>query len=178
MKIDFTGRGVEINDRIRAFTASKMDRLKRQLDDIRDVVVVLAVEKYRQRAEIRFQASTRVFHGADETNDMFQSIDRVMDKLEAQVRKFKEKINAKKRNTTETIRAAEEPAPASAPVASGEIQVIRNNNAVKPMNVEEAVEELLKLEHEFILFRNADTNALNVVYRRKDGNVGLVDPGN
>jgi len=175
MKIDFSGRGVDITDRIRDFASSKMERLTRHLDDIRDVAVTLSVEKYRQRAEIRFHALKRVFNGTEETSDMFQSIDKVVDKLENQIRKAKEKVNAKKRNTTETIRSGETPAP---PANPGEIQVVRNEEMVKPMNVEEAVEELLKLDHEFIIFRNADNNhILNVVYRRKDGNVGLIDPG-
>jgi len=182
MKIDFTGRGVEISDQLRDYTRTKLDRLVRHFADIRDISAVLSVEKYRHRAEIKFSTPKRGFHGSEETSDMFQSVDRVVDKLEAQVKKFKEKKTAKKRHTTATIRASETPlngSPAAPKENTGnDIQIVRTSTPVKPMNLDEAVEELDKLNQEFIMFRNADNDHVNVVYRRKDGNIGLIEPGN
>lgn len=180
MKIDFTGRGIDITDRIRQFTESKLDRLSKIIGDLQGVKVVLTVEKYRHRAEIVFHVEKHDFHGAEETQDLFQSIDGVVEKLEKQVRRFKDKRMARKRNTTETIRTAEVDYAESIPHPSerdGTIQVIPVEPAqVRPMALEEAVDSLTKFNSEFLVFRNADTEVINVVYRRKDGHIGHIGP--
>lgn len=180
MKIEFTGRGFEINDDLRDFTRGKLERVMKHLDHIRDVHVVLSVEKYRHRAEMTFHSLKRKFHGTEETNDMRSAIDRVAEKLEAQVRKQKEKQTTKKRNTTETIRAnagAEVVLPIEAQ-ADQDFKVVRSRRPVQPMNLDEALDELEKLNQDFVIFRDADSERINVVYRRKDGHIGLIDPPN
>lgn len=180
MKIDFTGRGVDITDRIRTFSKSKFDRIKKHLDDVHGVSMVLSVEKYRHKAEVKFLSGKRAFHGAEETADMFQSIDRVIEKLETQVKKYKEKLTTKKRNTTESIRLDD--APQDTPpteedsVANGEVRIIRVQDPVRPMNLDEAVEDLDRLNQDFIIFRDSVSENINVIYRRNDGNIGLIDP--
>ena len=181
MKIDFTGRGVDITDRIRSFTDSKLERVKKLAEDMHDINVVLSIEKYRNKAEIKFLSQKRSYHGAaEETNDLFKAIDQVVIKLESQVKKFKNKARSKKRNTSDSIRVnvlSLPEAPASGP-ADGEIRIIRSDNSeVKPMNLEEAVEELQKFNREFLFFRNSDSDLVNVVYQRRDGNIGLIEPG-
>jgi len=180
MRIDFTGRGVDISDRIRQFTESKMDRLKKMLGDIQEVKTVLTVEKYRHRAEINFHADKHDFHGAEETHDLFQSIDGVIEKLEKQARRLKDKRMARKRHTTETIRSNGEileDVPSTTAEPEPIIQVIPVDPAqVQPMALEEAVDSLTKFENEFLVFRNAETEVINVVYRRKDGNIGHIGP--
>lgn len=179
MKIDFTGRGVEVSDRLREVTQTKMDRLKKIMGELQNVKTVFTVEKYRHKVEINFHADRHDFHGAEETHDLFQSIDGVVDKLEKQVRRFKDKKMAKKRATTETIRANDMFAPPSdgGQEPEREIQVIPVNPAsVRPMAIEEAVDSLAKFKHEFLVFRNADTEVINVVYRRKDGHIGHIGP--
>lgn len=177
MKVEYTGRGVEINDRLRDFTRSKLDRLSKHLVDIHNLHVVLSVEKYRHRAEIKFSSAKKGFHGTEETTDMFQSIDGAVDKLETQVKKYKEKLNASKRNTTQTIRQNHVPeAEPSLSAGEREYRVIRRQAPVRPMNLDEAVDELDKLKHDFIVFRDSESDTINVVYRRKDGHVGLIDP--
>jgi len=182
MKIDFTGRGFDINERIRTFTQAKMDKIKKHIEEVHDVSVVLSVEKYRQKAEIKFSSNKKSFFGSGESNDMFLSIDRVVDKLEAQVKKFKEKNTSRKRNTHESIRNDQLPmveTQLESPRQDGEILVIPTEpSQIKPMNVEEAVDEMTKLEQEFLVFRNADSNDFNVVFRRKDGHIGYVSPSN
>lgn len=180
MRIDFTGRGVEVSDRIREFTLSKMDRLKKMLGDIQDVKTVFTVEKYRHRAEINFHADRHDFHGAEETHDLFQSIDGVIEKLEKQVRRHKDKKMSKKRHTTDSIRTNGhrlEPLPTNTSDFDQEIQVIPVDlGQVQPMALEEAVDSLTKFKNEFLVFRNADTEVINVVYRRKDGHIGHIGP--
>ena len=182
MKIDYTGRGVEITDRIRNYTESKLERLNKLLENIQDLSVVISIEKYRHRAEIHFQTEKRSFHGQDETNDTFQSIDGAIAKLETQVKKYKKKQNTRKRGTLESIRvnvlSLPEEKNQSRP-GDRTIEVIRSDNSeVKPMNLDEALDELDKLKQEFIIFRNSDNDHVNVLYHRKDGNIGLIEPGN
>ena len=180
MKIDFTGRGVEVTDLIRNHTQGKLERLKNHWGEMRDISVVLSVEKYRQRSEIKFLSQKKTFHGAEETNDMFQSIDRVVEKLEAQLKKHKEKLNTKKRHHADSVRVNVISRPDFTGQSTGgerEIRIIRSDRSVvKPMVLEEAVDELDKLNQEFIIFRNSDTDKLNVVYHRKDGHIGLIEP--
>lgn len=182
MKIDFTGRGIDATQAIRKHTEAKLDRLKKHLDDINDVTVVLSSEKYRQRAEIKFLSSKQAFYGQEETSDIKLSIDRVVEKLEKQVRRFKEKRLKKKRKSTESIKVnvvsvAEQEEPEPEEKIEPEIKIIKTNNfVVKPMSLEEAVQELQKLNQEFIIFQNAESEAMNVVYKRKDGHFGYIEP--
>lgn len=181
MKIDFSGRGIDITDRIRTFTESKLERLKRLADDIQDVSVTLSVEKYRQKAEIKFHSAKSVFHGAEETSDMFGSIDSVVSKLESQLKKRKNKNTARKRATRESIRVnvLELPKEAEAEAPSDrEIQVIPTEHSeIRPMALDEAVEELQQKKREFIFFRNSHNDLVNIVYHRRDGNIGLIETG-
>lgn len=179
MKIDFTGRGIDVSDRMRGFTLSKMERLKKILGDLKDVKAVFSTEKYRHKAEINFHFNKHDFHGAEETNDLFQSIDRVVEKLEKQARRYKDKQMARKRHTTETIRHNGDQLSPEMPADEEiqEIQVIPTDPAqVRPMALEEAVDSLTKFENEFLIFRNAETEVINVVYRRKDGHIGHIGP--
>jgi putative sigma-54 modulation protein len=182
MKVDFTGRGFDITDRVRDFTSGKLEKLKKHLDDIHGVDVVLSVEKYRNKAEIKFLSQKKGFHGTEETPDMFSSIDKVIDKLETQVRKHKQKIASRKRNTNETIRVNVLSMPErrdETPRSDRDIRIIHTDHtAVKPMNLEEAVDELEKFNLEFIIYRNSETDRINLVYQRKDGNIGFIEPGN
>ena len=179
MKIEFTGRGTDITDRIRVFAKSKIERLTKHLEDIHDVSVVLSVEKYRQRAEISFLSQKRKFNGTEETNDMFQSIDRAVDKLETQVRKHKEKQNTRKRNTTESIRLVPiEPVEAFDERSMDErVKIIRTSPILTPMSLEDAVAELDTLDQDFLLFRNSEAdNGIQLVYRRSDSHIGFIEP--
>ncbi len=178
MKIDFTGRGVELTHNIKEHTESKLDRLNKHLDDIQDVAVVLSTEKYRHRAEINFLSHKHSFHGHEETADMLASIDRVVEKLEKQARRFKQKRLKIKRKSNESIRinvislddeSNDNPEP--------EVKIIRTENVVvKPMGLEEAVEELKKMDNEFLIFQNSESESMNVIYKRKDGHYGYIEP--
>jgi len=182
MRVDFTGRGIDITDRIRSFATSKLGRLEKLAEDMHDVSIVLSTEKYRHRAEVNFLSRKRNFHGTEETNDMFQAIDNVVTKLESQLKKVKGKETAKKRSTHATIRAADpvpEPVdPGPAPGNGEEIQVIRAKHTdFRPMNLEEAVEQLQTRELDHLIYRNPETNTLEVVFKRHDGHIGVVEPG-
>ncbi|MCB1043501.1 MAG: ribosome-associated translation inhibitor RaiA [Acidobacteria bacterium] len=173
MKIDFTGRGVDITRDVKEHTEQKLDRLTKHLGDIQDISVVLSTEKYRHKAEIKFLSNKHTFHGHEETADMLASIDRVVEKLEKQARRFKQKKIKTKRKTGESIRINV----ISDDSSESDLKVIRTDHVVvKPMSLEEAVEELKKHENDFFLFQNAEHDGVSVVYRRRDGHFGYIEP--
>jgi len=177
MKIEYTGRGFEVTKEMKEHTSSKMKLIKKMLNSINDVSVVLSTEKYRHKAEIKFLSNKQLFQGQEETVDMFQSIDRVIEKLEKQARRFKEKKLRYKRSTSDSIKVQIENTGMEEDLDESEIKIIKiDNYQVKPMNLEEAVEELVKLKQEFTVFRNSESNAVTVLFQRNDGNYGYIEP--
>lgn len=179
MSIEFTGRKVEITPALRRFTEDKLRKLERLLDGIIEAHVILRVEKHRQNAEMIVHSRHATLSGSETTDDLYASIGKVIDKLERQAKKHKEKFSwgKKKVRGTTTIRsgaAGEEPA--SAPAAA-EGRVIRMRRyAVKPMSVDEAVLQVESARSAFIVFRDASSQRVTVLYKRNDGNFGLIEP--
>lgn len=183
MNIEITGRQIEITAALREFTADKLRRLEKLLDGPLDVHVVLAIEKHRHLAEIQVRSRTGLFSGAEETADLYASISEVADKLERQALKHKEKVTGRKRRegtrVPDAAVAIETEGQSEAPVVSEEtpVRLIRSERyRLKPLTAEDAVLELEATGEDLLVFRDARTDRMNVVYRRKDGHYGLVDP--
>jgi putative sigma-54 modulation protein len=184
MKIDITGRQIEITPALREFTMEKLRKLEKLLDGPLDVHVVLAVEKHRHLAEIQVKSRTAVLSGAEETGDLYASIGEVADKLERQALKHKEKVTEKKRR--EGTRVSEAVAALTVRDEAAERETTREElparilesrrYRLKPLSAEDAVMELEATGEELLVYRDARTYRVNVVHRRKDGNFGLVDP--
>ena len=145
--------------------------------------VVLAVEKHRHLAEIQVKSRTAVLSGAEETDDLFASISEVVDKLERQALKHKEKLT-ERASSREGTRASD-----AAAVSSSEAELRTSSRdrrpprivpseryRLKPLSPEDAVLELEATGEDLLVYRDAETYRVNVVYRRRDGNFGLVDP--
>ncbi len=178
MRVEFTGRQIEITPAIREFTENRLLKIRRILGEMIDVHVILTVEKYRHVAEINLKSRSFKFNGAEETHDMYTSINAVLEKIERQALKHKGKHIAKKRKSSVASVAAlpletAENAPSSNPAP----RVIKTRSlAPKPMTVEEAIEEVTSSKSEFLVFRNSDSERISVVYKRRDGNFGLIEP--
>jgi len=175
MKVEYTGRQIEVSPAIQEFTEEHLKKIRKILGEMIEVHVILTVEKYRHSAEINLKSRTFKINGIEETHDMYTSITAVLEKIEKQALKHKGKKIDKKRKSTTTALAA---ARAEAAPANSELpQVIRSSSfAAKPMTVEEAVLEVDTSNSEFIVFRNAESERVSVVYRRRDGNFGLIEP--
>jgi len=179
MQIAVTFRHMETSAPVRTYVEEKLSRVKKYIDEPIDAQVVLSVEKkIRHSAEIALVAKGITIKGADQTNDMYAAIDSVVDKIERQLKRYKEKIkkhkplSGRERQVEKTILAAE-----SIDEGQGEPVIIRSQSfIVKPMAVEEAVMQMDLLNKEFLVFTDATTEEINVVYRRKDGNYGLIVP--
>ena len=180
MRIEITGRHIDITPAIRDFTEDKLKKLERWIDEILETHVVLSVEKHRHIAEIVLRARTRTFTGTDATGDMYVSIGNATDKIEKQARKLKDKFTARRKHSRPTART---PLPdamtgAESPDGDGaERRIIRVPvDTKKPMSIEDAALVLAETEQEFLVFREARSQRISVLYRRRDGHLGLIEP--
>lgn len=181
MKVDITGRHVEITDEIREFTEARLRKLERLLDGPLEVHAVLGVEKHRHHAEIQVKSRTATLSGMEESPDLFTSIREVAGKLERQALKHKEKVTGRKRRVGTRIPEAAAVIEAEAAVADEEPaaagRVVRSERyQLKPLSVEDALMSLENADEEILVFRHAQSGRLNVIYRRGDGDIGLIDP--
>lgn len=175
MQTSVTFKNLDPSENLKSYVTEKLDRFDRLLDNPAEATVVLSVEKFRHIAEINISGDRLNINGKEEINDMYSAIDMVLDKLEKQIKKNKQKIreyrtgskNRKKRISELEIEPAEEDI---------EKQVKIKNIDYKPMDVEEAVMQMELVNDNFLVFTNARTDKVNVLYRRKDGHYGLIQP--
>lgn len=179
MNIIVTGRHLEITPALRSYAEEKIKKVGKYFYNVTEAIITLTVEKYRHKAEVQLRANGVLIQAEEITGEMYSSIDRVMDKIERQVKKFKEKLTSHKgRGEEETTSVSEgSPISESAEEIKGLPRIIRRKRlAMKPMSPEEAVMQMELLDKDFFIFENHSTGDLNVIYRRKDGNIGLIEP--
>ncbi len=178
MQITTTFRHMEPSDALKSYAEEKLERVKKYIDEPIVAQVFLTVEKIRHMAEVTLTAKGITIKASEETNDMYAAVDAVVDKIERQMRRYKERIKAHKpttdvreRQVQKSIVAAESIEPSREPV------VIRTKTiSIKPMSVDEAVMQMDLLHKDFLVYTDAATESINVIYRRKDGNYGLIEP--
>lgn len=175
MKIKMTGKNLEITDALRDVTEKKLIKLDKYFED--DIVadVTFSVERNWKIIEITINLPGTILRAEETTDDMYASIDKAVDVLERQIRKHKTKLQ-KKTQTGESIRFENiELLPKEE--RGKEPKIVKTKKfAMKPMDAEEAVLQMELLRHNFFMFMNAETDEVNVVYKRKDGNYGLIEP--
>jgi putative sigma-54 modulation protein len=168
---------MEQSDALRVYVTEKLEKVLKPLMEPINAQTVLHVEKYRHIAKVTVHANGIIIKGKEETNDMYSSIDLVLDKLDRQVKKYREKIvRHGDREVLREYRASHTVLPEHAS-ASGEPEVIRQKEIIlKPMTVEEAIMQMELMNKNFLLFNNSYSNQLNVIYVRDDGHFGLIQP--
>ena len=177
MRVDVTGRHVEITTPLRNLINQRLAKLERLLNDnVVSAVVVLAKEKYRHRTEIVIHArGDHIMRGLGEGNAWPISVRQAAQKVEQQAQTLKGKWAERKRGSTR--RRSPQAVAADQPTGASARRVVRASRyAVKPMSVEDAALRVEGGEEAFIVFRNAETDAVSILYRRKDGNLGLIEP--
>lgn len=175
MKMTISGKNMAVTDALKDVIEKKMGKLDKYFYQDVPANVTLSVEKNRQIIEVTIPFSGAIIRAEEATDDMYQSIDKVVDVLERQVRKHKTKLQ-KKNKGFETIRFENIQALPSQGNEKEPSIVKTKKFAMKPMDAEEAVLQMELLRHAFYVFRNSETNEVNVVYKRKDGNYGLIEP--
>ncbi|MBI3932014.1 MAG: ribosome-associated translation inhibitor RaiA [Acidobacteria bacterium] len=181
MTLEFTGRQTEVSPELRRLAERKLKKLEKVLPGITHVHVVLASDKHRQIAEVSVHSRNLHLTATEETGDFAASLGTVLDKLTRQAQKHMGKIKHRKRRSASSKATALWSgvlAAGPAPADGGDgPRVIRSRRfVVKPMTVDEAVMEVGTSDDGFLVFRDAATERVNVLYRRKDGNLGLIEP--
>jgi len=185
MKLDITGRHIDITPAIRDFTRDKLSKLEKWIDEVLEAHVVLFVEKHRHTAEVVVKGRHHVFTGTDETGDMYASIGNVVEKIEKQARRQKDKVSGRRKHVKSPARRAGMAASTDAAdgtdgasaMPRGAPRIIRNSDIpMKPMSVEDAAMQFTGSDREFLVYRDARSQRISVMYRRKDGNLGLIEP--
>jgi putative sigma-54 modulation protein len=178
VRLQVKGKNVEISDSLRTYAQEKLSKLNKHLNDAARLELELAVEKNPSIAENQIAEGTiwtkgPVLRARESSPDMRASIDMLVEKLERQARRYRDKRRprgggrAAPAVETGTIAVAEEESP----------MIVKTKQfAVKPMTPEEAVLQLELIGHDFFVFQNAETTDVNVVYRRRDGDYGLIEP--
>ena len=173
MRISITGKNLEISDYLRDLVDKKVTKLERYFPQNTEAQVTLSVEKNRHIVEVTIPYDGGVIRGEEVTGDMYASIDQVMDKLEKQIEKHKTKLIKRFRGSGFRADIA---STVTVPEAEEETIVRTKRFAVKPMDAEEAILQMNMLNHDFFMFLNIETEQVNLVYRRKDGHFGLLEP--
>jgi putative sigma-54 modulation protein len=176
MQINVTAKGVAIPGGLKQAAERKLSKLERLLHQIDTVDITCSRERQWRVVEIVINANGLLVRGEDRAIDIRSAIDNLVDKLERRVKKSRSKLLDRYREHPET-REAWEAAPQQEPEAALQPALVRSKRfPVKPMNPEEAAAQMDLLGHDFYVFRNAETEQVNVLYRRKDGNYGLIEP--
>jgi len=176
MQFQVKGRNLEVSDSIRSYAEEKLGKLERQLTDPR-VELELMLEKNpsianNQVAEATIWTAGPVLRAREASSDMRASIDQLVEKLERQVTRYRTRGRDRRRRAA---RANAEPTPATADEL--ELEIVKTKQfALDAMTAEEAVAQLELVGHDFFVFRSGDSEAVNIVYRRRDGGYGLIEP--
>lgn len=178
------GENIEVTNALRDYVEKKLSRVKKYFHSTEqvDAHISLEVLKDGHKVEVTINFPNLLVRGEEKSEDMYASIDLVVEKLERQIRKYKTKMNRKSRQAENNLRSQWENAYLSAAATAvleeeDQIEIVRTKRFnFKPMDAEEAVLQMEMLGHNFFVFQNADTHETNVVYRRKDGKYGLITP--
>ncbi|MCF2683562.1 ribosome hibernation-promoting factor, HPF/YfiA family [Faecalicatena contorta] len=175
MKFIIIGKNIDVTPGLREAVESKLGKLERYFTPDTEIHVTLSVQKERQKIEVTIPVKGGIIRSEQESNDMYVSIDLVEEVIERQLRKYKNKLVAKhqegsnfKEEFIETEDNTED---------GNEIRIVRTKKfGFKPMYPEDACVQMELLGHDFYVFCNAETDEVNVVYRRKNGTFGLIEP--
>lgn len=175
MQTSVTFKNLEPSEHLKSYVTEKLNRFDKLLDNPAEAGVVLLVEKHRHIAEVNITGDRMSINGKEETGDMYSAIDMVLDKLEKQLKRSKQKIRERRasaKGQTRTIREEASRMAEEEPAREVKIESLE----YKPMDVEEAVLQMDLTDQGFLVFTNARSSQINVLYRRKDGHYGLIQP--
>lgn len=189
MQLNITFRHLDASESLKEYARDKVDRVRKYLDQAGEAHVVLSLERHLHHADITIHAGSFVLRGREKSEDMYASLDLAMDKIERQLRRYKEKL--KHHHGRERVHHRQDlmnqlkirydvlemtdPEKANGEVHAGPRIIRTNEFLAKPMTVDDAVMQMDLMNNDFLVFTNAASNEMNVVYRRKDGHYGLIE---
>jgi putative sigma-54 modulation protein len=183
LEIDIYGHNVEVTERIKGYVAKKVAKLDRYLPGIEEARVDLAFVKSarssadRQVAQITIRGKGFILRSEERADDIFAALDIAVDKMQRQIERYKGKHFHGRGDGKSAAEVTETKVPEEESGELGPVIARRKHFPILPMNELEAIEQMLLLGHEnFFIFFNANTNAINVLYRRRDGTYGMIEP--
>lgn len=175
MKFTYTARKVNLRDNFKERAEKKFSKFERLFTEDAAVSVVVTLEKNRQTVEVTIRDNGLILRAESTMSEMNDALDKVVDILARQIRKNKTKLEKKIKSGTIDDFVTE--IPEIDEVEDEEYRVVRKKQVlIKPITVEEAILEMNMINHSFFIFRNADTDEMNVVYKRENGDYGLLEP--
>jgi len=173
MKFIISGKNIDVTPRLKDQVISKLGKLERYFTPDTEIIVTLSVEKERQKIEVTIPVKGNIIRSEQVSSDMYVSIDLVEEVIERQLRKYKNKLVAKHQEGGNFNQAFYDEDDAD----DGEVKIVRTKRfGIKPMYPEDACVQMELLGHDFFVFCNAETDEVNVVYKRKNGSFGLIEP--
>lgn len=175
MKLNIVSKQMPVTEPIRNYAEKKMQRIEKFFDDQLDVTVTFSVQKNMQTVEFLVHAKGLYLKGIERSEDIYASMDLAVDKIEKQISRYKDRLIARKHVPMDGSLKMNIYEAASVEASKPEIIVTKEIGA-KPMAVEEAAMQMDLLNKPFFVFRSASSGEINVVYKRDDGNIGLIEP--
>ena len=172
MRVTVIGKNINVTSALKEIVERKISKLDRYFKPNVEARATLTVQKNSQIFEVTIPFNGVILRCEESTDDMYKSIDLVQAKLERQIRKQRTKLQ---RRSNESLRFSNFDEVALEEDDQGEIVKVKKFN-IKPMSTEEAILQMELVEHNFFVFKDADTDNVNVIYKRKDGNYGLLEP--
>jgi putative sigma-54 modulation protein len=183
LEVEIYGRNMDVTDRLNDYVTKKVSKLDRKLNGIDDARVDLAYVKSarsasdRQVAQVTVRGKGFILRTEERADDIFAALDTAIDKMERQIERYKGKRNRGRGDGRSAAEVVEGPVPEAETEEAGPIIVRRKQFQVAPMDEEEAIEQMSLLGHEsFFVFFNVTTNKMSVLYKRRDGSYGLIEP--
>ena len=165
-------KNLEPSDALKSYVSEKLDRMEKYFNGPAEASVVLSIEKFRHSAEINVTGDRLTINGKEETEEMYSAIDMVLDKLEGQIKKNKQKSRQYRTKAKTGAMASGQGVDTEGTPPRVQVHPIE----FKPMDVDEAVMQMDLIKDSFMVFTNTRTESVNVLYRKKDGNYGLIQP--
>ena len=175
MNFIISGKNIAVTPGLKSCIEQKLGKLERYFTPETEIIVTLSVEKERQKIEVTIPVKGHIIRSEQSSNDMYVSIDLVEEVIERQLRKYKNKLVARNQEGSNFKQEFFESEDTSS--EDDEIKIIRTKRfGIKPMFPEDACIQMDLLGHDFYVFFNAETEEVNVVYKRKNGTFGLIEP--
>ena len=172
MKVTVVAKNIELTNALKEIVEKKIRKLEKYFEGDVSAKATLSVQKSRHTIEVTIPFNGVILRGEESTDDMYKSLDLVIDKLERQIRKQKTRLSRRNGGSVRFAEVADDDFNVSDDCTLVKVKKF----GVKPMNSEEAILQMDLLGHNFFVYQDADSSKVNVVYKRKDGNYGLLEP--
>ncbi len=171
MKLNIKGRNIELTDALRQYIEKRINKFEKFLGELSEAIVTISTEKFTHKIDVLLKVNGHLIQAEGKTEDLYSAVDQVVEKLEKQILKYKEKVQNKNKKDSNKYNVA--PTESSEKVK----KIVKFKKFdLRPMAPDEAVDQMELLDKDFFIFLNSFTGDINVVYRRKDGHYGLIEP--